>query len=103
MKSWLNSFILNGSGFSFKSSSVREQILLIQSKNDPFSENLIEMHDFYRQTWFQLFQIQNLKTPMSFCLNMLKIWIQTILVAKWSEEEIASKNLKVLALVLHQQ
>ena len=36
MKSWLNSLILNGSGFSFKSASVREQILPIQSKNDPF-------------------------------------------------------------------
>ena len=36
MKSWLNSLILNWSGFSFKSVSVREQILPIQSNNDPF-------------------------------------------------------------------
>ena len=36
MKSWLNSLILNWSGFSFKSVSVREQISLIQSNNDPF-------------------------------------------------------------------
>ena len=33
---WLNSLILNCSWFSFKSVSVREQILLIQSNNDPF-------------------------------------------------------------------
>ena len=36
MKSWLNSLILIGSGFSFKSVSVKEQSLLNQSNNDPF-------------------------------------------------------------------
>ena len=36
ISSWLNSLILNWSGFSFKSVSVREQSLLIQSNNDPF-------------------------------------------------------------------
>ena len=36
MKSWLNSLILNGSGFGFKSVSVMEQILLIQSNHNPF-------------------------------------------------------------------
>ena len=34
MKSWLNSLNLNGSGFRFKSVSVREQILTNQSNND---------------------------------------------------------------------
>ena len=36
MKSWFNSLILNGSGFSFKSVSMREHILLIQRNNKPF-------------------------------------------------------------------
>ena len=36
MKSWLNSLNLNGSGFRFKSVSVREQILTNQSNNDLF-------------------------------------------------------------------
>ena len=41
MKSWVNSLILNESGFSFKSLSVREQVLLIQSNNDPLCSQLI--------------------------------------------------------------
>ena len=36
MKSWLNSLILIGSGFSFKSISVKEQILLNQSNKGPY-------------------------------------------------------------------
>ena len=48
------------------------------------TEDLIEMHDCYRQTWVQLFWIQNLKMPIFFCLNMLEICIQSILEAKLS-------------------
>ena len=63
--------------------TVETESLLLKEILSDGTEDLIEMHDCYRQTWFQLFWIQNLKTPMSFCLNMLEIWIQTILVAKW--------------------
>ena len=47
------------------------------------TEDLIVLHDCYRQTCVQLFWIQNFKMLIFFCLNyrlnMLEIWIQMIL------------------------
>ena len=61
-----------------------KKVMLLREILSDGTEVLIEMHDCYRQTWVQLFWIQNLKTPIFFCLNMLEIWIQTIFEAKWS-------------------
>ena len=65
------------------SQSWKQNLLLREILSDG-TEDLIELHDCYRQTWVQLFWIQNLKMPILFCLNMLEIWIQTIFEAKWS-------------------
>ena len=53
------------------------------------TEDLIEMHDCTEKPWVQLFWIQNLKSSMSFCLNMLQIWI---FVAKFSYMDPAVHN-----------
>ena len=59
-------------------SSIWEKNLLLREILSDGTEDIIEMHDCYRQTWVQLFWTQNLKMPMFFCLNMLpvEIWIQ---------------------------
>ena len=61
-----------------------EKNLLLREILSDGTEDLIELHDCYRQIWVQLFWIQNLKMLIFFCLNMLKIWIQTIFEAKRS-------------------
>ena len=62
------------------------------------------MHDFRRQTWFQLFWIQNLKTPMSLCLNIFHdifheilqtwIWIWSLSWKKAKLDDIRHKIMK---------
>ena len=61
-----------------------EKNLLLREILSDGTEDLIELHDCYRQIWVQLFWTQNLKMPIFFCLNMLEIWTQTIFEAKWS-------------------
>ena len=61
-----------------------EKILLLRGILSDGTEDVIEMHDWYRQTWYKLFWIRNLKIPMFFCLNKLEIWLQTFFDAKWS-------------------
>ena len=61
-----------------------KQNLLLREILSDGTEDLIELHDCYRQTWVQLFWIKNLKMPIFFCLNMLEICIQTIFEAKLS-------------------
>ena len=66
-----------------KELNVEKNLLLREILSDG-TEDLIELHDCYRQTWVQLFWIQYLKMPIFFCLDMLEIWIQTIFEAQWS-------------------
>ena len=68
-----------------KELNLEKQILLLREMLSYGTKDLIEMHDCYRQTWVQLFWIQNLKIAIFFCFNMLKIWIPAIFEAKWSQ------------------
>ena len=61
-----------------------EKNLLLREILSDGKEDLIELHDCYRQTWVQLFWIQNLKMPIVFCLNMLEICMHAIFEAQWS-------------------
>ena len=67
-----------------------EKNLLLREILSDGTEDLIELHDCYRQTCVQRFWIQYLKHSIFFCFNILEIWIQQFLKPwfPWKEAKI---------------